>query len=345
MTKIELYPHTTKPSWLKKGAIVKCLGEGEDLFIVFEVEELSCSAWLDTPDGYSHGRESWSKLSNNTSPTTLVVYYRKSEMPKKELECIESTNFITTHLIGTIPTNSIVIPRYSLLPFHRDLYEEVSLRGATLINTPAMHEYVADLESWYEDLQELTPKSWFRLEDVPNEGPFIVKGKTNSRKDRWKNLMYAENKEEAINISCELMCDSLLSKQGIVVRKYEPLVTFDEDVSGRPVTEEFRYFCLDGKILARGYYWSNFSDSLKDAGIYPDFSEEADQLVLRALEKIKGKIRFVVVDVAKTVEGKWIVIELNDGCMSGTSDVPLEELYDNLYKSLVDENVLENILV
>lgn len=157
--------------------------------------------------------------------------------------------------------------------------------------------------------------------------------------------MYAKNKEETINISCELMCDSLLSKQGIVVRKYEPLVTFDEDVSGRPVTEEFRYFCLDGKILARGYYWSNFSDSLKDAGIYPDFSEEADQLVLRALEKIKGKIRFVVVDVAKTVEGKWIVIELNDGCMSGTSDVCLKTLYDNLYKSLVDENVLENILV
>lgn len=270
-----------------------------------------------------------------------IIYYRKSEMPKKELECIESTNFIATHLIGSIPTNSIVIPRYSLLPFHRDLYEEVSLRESTLINTPAMHEYVADLESWYEDLQELTPKSWFRLEDVPNEGPFIVKGKTNSRKDRWKNLMYAENKEEAINISCELMCDSLLSKQGIVVRKYEPLVTFDEDVSGRPVTEEFRYFCLDGKILARGYYWSNFSDSLKDAGIYPGFSEEADQLVLRALEKIKGKIRFVVVDVAKTVEGKWIVIELNDGCMSGTSDVPLKELYDNLYKGLVDENIRE----
>lgn len=274
-----------------------------------------------------------------------IIYYRKSETPKKELECIQESYFLSTRLLGNIPNNYLVIPRYSLLPFHKELFEEVSLKNSILINTPAMHEYVADLESWYEDLQELTPKSWFRLEDVPNEGPFIVKGKTNSRKDRWKNLMYASNKEEAINISCELMCDSLLSKQGIVVRKYEPLVTFDEDVSGRPVTEEFRYFCLDGKILARGYYWSNFSDSLKDAGIYPDFSEEADQLVLRALEKIKGKIRFVVVDVAKTVEGKWIVIELNDGCMSGTSDVPLEELYNNLYKGLVDENILENNLV
>lgn len=261
------------------------------------------------------------------------------------MECIQASSFPSIYLLGNIPNNSLVIPRYSLLPFHKELSEEVSLKNSVLINTPSMHEYVADLESWYEDLQELTPKSWFRLEDVPNEGPFIVKGRTNSRKDRWKNLMYASNKEEAINIACELMCDSLLGKQGIVVRKYEQLVTFDEDLSGRPVTEEFRYFCFGGKILARGYYWSNFSDSLKDAGIYPDFSEEADQLVLRALEKIKGKIRFVVVDVAKTVEEKWIVIELNDGCMSGTSDVPLEELYDNLYKSLVDENVLENILV
>ena len=39
------------------------------------------------------------------------------------------------------------------------------------------------------------------------------------------------------------------------------------------------------------------------------------------------------------------VNELNDGCMSGTSDVPLKELYDTLYKGLVDENILENNLV
>jgi len=272
---------------------------------------------------------------------TPIIYYRKSETPNKELECMQASSFPSTYLLGNIPNNSLVIPRYSLLPFHKELSEEVSLKNSILINTPAMHEYVADLESWYEDLQELTPKSWFRLEDVPNEGPFIVKGRTNSRKDRWKNLMYASNKDEAINIACELMCDSLLGKQGIVVRKYEQLVTFDEDVSGRPVTEEFRYFCFGGKILARGYYWSNFSDSLKDAGIYPSFSEEADQLVLRALEKIRGKINFVVVDVAKTVEDKWIVIELNDGCMSGTSDICLETLYGNLYKALSEENKLE----
>jgi len=269
---------------------------------------------------------------------TPIIYYRRADMPNEELKSIQSSSFLNTHLLGNIPNDSIVIPRYSLLPFHRELAEEVALKGSELINTTAMHEYVADLESWYADLQEFTPKSWFRLEDIPNDGPFIVKGRTNSRKDRWKNLMYASNKEEAVNIYCELMSDPLLSKQGIVVRKYEKLVTFCEDVIGKPITEEFRYFCYSGKILARGYYWSNFSEHLKETGRYPDFSKEADQLVLRCLEIVKDKINFVVVDVARTVEGKWIVIELNDGCMSGTSDVCLETLYTNLHKAIQINN-------
>jgi hypothetical protein len=65
MTKIELYPELRKPSWLKEGVEVKCAGEGQDVFTVFEIDESSCSVWLDTLDGYSHGRESWSKLSEN----------------------------------------------------------------------------------------------------------------------------------------------------------------------------------------------------------------------------------------------------------------------------------------
>lgn len=43
---------------------------------------------------------------------------------------------------------------------------------------------------------------------------------------------------------------------------------------------------------------------------------------------------FYVIDVAKTVYGEWIVIEMNDAQMSGLSMVEPIELYTNLYALL-----------
>ena len=43
---------------------------------------------------------------------------------------------------------------------------------------------------------------------------------------------------------------------------------------------------------------------------------------------------FFVMDIARTAEGKWIIIELNDGQQSGLSNVDPEELYSNLAKAL-----------
>ena len=41
-------------------------------------------------------------------------------------------------------------------------------------------------------------------------------------------------------------------------------------------------------------------------------------------------VPFLVVDVAQTVEGKWIAIECNDGQESGYAGVPPIALWNNL---------------
>lgn len=41
-------------------------------------------------------------------------------------------------------------------------------------------------------------------------------------------------------------------------------------------------------------------------------------------------VPFLVVDVAQTMEGKWIAIECNDGQESGNAGVPPIGLWDNL---------------
>jgi hypothetical protein len=46
---------------------------------------------------------------------------------------------------------------------------------------------------------------------------------------------------------------------------------------------------------------------------------------------------YYVIDVAKTAAGKWILIELNDGQMSGLSDNDPDVLYSNLKKSLKED--------
>jgi hypothetical protein len=45
-------------------------------------------------------------------------------------------------------------------------------------------------------------------------------------------------------------------------------------------------------------------------------------------------IPFGVVDVAQARDGRWIVIETNDGQMSGLSCVNPDELYDNMARAL-----------
>jgi ATP-grasp domain, R2K clade family 3 len=46
------------------------------------------------------------------------------------------------------------------------------------------------------------------------------------------------------------------------------------------------------------------------------------------------KAPFVVADVALTTAGDWILIELNDGQMSGLSDTDANELYSKIAKEL-----------
>ena len=98
---------------------------------------------------------------------------------------------------------------------------------------------------------------------------------------------------------------------------------------------EYRFFCLDGKILSSGFYWINFADEIKDL-IPTKTPDGATKLVEQVLRILEDKIRFVVVDVALKADGnEWIVVELNDGQQSGISMNDPEVLYKNLYQMLI----------
>jgi hypothetical protein len=232
--------------------------------------------------------------------------------------------------------NKLVIPRYSALPYYRELEEDLEFCGAKLINSVVQHRWIAEYY-YYEQLAKFMPKSWddnnFSYSNF--QGPFVVKGKTNSRKNRWKQQMFAETREKASLVANELAVDSLIGEQGIVYKEYIPLKTFEYGINGLPFSNEFRFFILKDKIIDYGYYWLIAGDEAKKQA---KLDNDAFKLIEGVIDIAKDFANFYVVDIAEKVNGGWIVVELNDGSQSGLSCIDEDRFYKKLHEAISDDS-------
>jgi hypothetical protein len=220
-----------------------------------------------------------------------------------------------------------------VLPFYRELENDLYENRSFLINSYRQHRWIANFQ-WYDDLRPYTPTSWFdhNFHEAP-EGAFVVKGRTNSRKYSWATHMFARDKSQALRVAGRLAQDSMIGEQGLVYRKYEPLETLEEGLNGLPFSNEWRFFFLGSEMVAGGFYWSS-----ADAGIlrrHRDVPEDAMLFACKVASVAARHANFFVLDVAKTQEGQWILIEVNDGQMSGLSEIDPEAFYKRL-KELVE---------
>ena len=262
----------------------------------------------------------------NLSHGNTMVYMRTSLQEEREFE-YAGKSFRATDSRLLIHNNSLVIPRYSALPFYEELESDMKLIDCELINSYAQHKFVADIKNWYPILSDLTPNTYFNLGEVPEQGPFVQKWATNSRKNLWKTHMFANNKKEAIEVYRRLLDDSMISEQDIVIRDYVPLKKLAEGINGLPISEEYRIFFLNHEPIAMGFYWQNFADDLPSI---PDINNIPYRLIEKIGQRICSKINFYVADVARTESGEWVVIELNDGQMSGLSCIEPDVFYESL---------------
>lgn len=307
-------------------------------------------------------------------PTILFRHIDLGDESNEEFEAAQTFFNVTTKRTE-VPPKGPIIGRYSVLPFYQETYEDL---GGRLVNTPDQHKWVADIRHYVKVLEDLTPKTYTIWSDLP-EGAYVVKGTTNSRKHEWSRRMFAPTKEDVPRIAGSLLDDVLIANQGLVVREYVPLRTYDEGINGMPVTNEWRFFCLHGEIVDGGYYWSSFEQyqwehvvdgaltyrddmtgqgwfATADSTIGRGKTEEAAlddlrknlnvpgmvapapaaavKLAYEVAQKVSPYVSFVVVDVAETAKGEWIVIELNDGQMSGLSCIPPKRFYQRLKEAL-----------
>lgn len=263
-----------------------------------------------------------------------VILFRAALAEEEELTTAAKYFNVYRHR-SEVPPNSLVIGRYSTLPWYKELEEDLKTNNSELINSYSQHRWIADLKEWYEDFKDITPQTWTDLSSIPDNGPFILKGETNSKKFHWNTQMFAENKKKAIEIYNKLSEDTLIGQQDIYIRKYIPLKTFCVGINEMPITEEYRLFIYDGKVVSAGFYWSSHYDDLTDeqkASLNP--KNIPTTFVKDVLTRVGSKARFVVVDIARTQDDNWIVIELNDGQQSGLSENKAEVLYKNIKNNL-----------
>lgn len=241
--------------------------------------------------------------------------------------------FDVYEFITEIPEDSSVIGRYSVLPFYSEVNKNLYINNSQLINNIQNHNYIAKF-LYYYDIEKYTFKTWFKLEDIPadmRDQKIIVKGETNSKKFLWNEKMLAVNFEHAVKIANDIRNDSFFECQDLVFRQYLPLETFEVGLHGLPFSNEWRIFFLNGHCVNYGFYWTiadkyieaknNYEEDFKHYGL--PFAKKVSRLI---------KVPFFAMDIAKTENGNWIIVEINDGQMSGLCDIPEENFYRFLKK-------------
>jgi ATP-grasp domain, R2K clade family 3 len=192
----------------------------------------------------------------------------------------------------------------------------------TLVHDPAEYLRASELPHWYPLLEDLTPRSvWFprppAVAEVADrlDWPVFVKG-TRQTSGHRRALSVVEGPEQFERVMAAWSGDPILRHQGVVCREYARLrLVDDSDPNRLPSAFEFRTFWWRAQLAGCGrYWWEGKSYRLTE-------SEEADALALAREAARRVNVPFLVLDIAQTVDGRWLVIECNDGQESGYGGV------------------------
>lgn len=229
------------------------------------------------------------------------------------------------------PPNQPAVARIGTFKDYSTTYAELITEGITLVHTPEEHNRCSLLPCWYPLIADLTPKSIVypslpsaKLVEQDFNWPIFVKGERQTHKHR-KSLSVIENREQFEQLLVNWKQDTMLHWQKMACRQFIPLQLVEEPVADRlPSSYEFRLFYWKQQLVSIGRYWYesiNYELSDKERAQVVELADEVARCV---------SVCFLVVDVAKTAEGKWIVIEVNDGQESGYAGNNARLLWENI---------------
>lgn len=223
------------------------------------------------------------------------------------------------------------VGRFGVSENYYELYSKLKNEQIELIHTPEQYLLASELTHWYPLLQDLTPESiWFDeppsyLEIERNfDYPVFIKGSRQTNRHK-QSLSIANSRKELGEIVKEYKQNPILHWQKLVVREFIKLRKVEAKQTEKiSPSFEFRTFWWKGKLVGAGSYW-------KDFGNYNWNESEKIQALLIAKQAVdRLNLPFIVIDVAQTEEGNWIVIECNDGQESGYANISPISLWQNI---------------
>lgn len=217
-----------------------------------------------------------------------------------------------------------VVARVGAPADYDQFYGECQQDGIRLINSPEEHRRASQLDAWYSLLSDFTPKSICfpgrpTLEQVKEQfdWPVFMKGTRQTSRHQRKLSIIHDNDEFRIAME-SYAHDPILGWQDAACREFVPLRRLtddDADETKMPRSFEFRTFWWKGQLAGAGRYWWE--------GAAYDWTarERSAGLAIAAEAARRVNVPFLVVDIAQTKTGRWIVIECNDGQESGYAGV------------------------
>jgi len=216
-------------------------------------------------------------------------------------------------------------------------FREKAKWGLRLVNSPEQHLSASELESWYPILADLTPRTRIFAE-LPTRDeiealftwPVFLKG---SRQTSQHNpaLSVITTAAQYEQVSERYKSDPILHWQHPVIREFVPLEPVMGEVPGKIMPSlEFRSFWWKGMCVGWGQYWYQV----------PRYAAKDIDSGLALAENVAKRLQvpFLVVDFARTLDGRWILIECNDAQESGYAAIHPASLWRNILQQIGAED-------
>lgn len=220
------------------------------------------------------------------------------------------------------------------------LYETLLTKNYKLVNSPTEYLNCHYFPNSYSVIKNYTPKTiWLSVQnqqvnieqvfkeiEIFGKVGLVVKDYVKSQKHYWETACYipsAANKnkvQSVINRFVELQNTDL--NEGLVIREFVELNELTiHSKSGMPLKQEYRLFFLNGVLVDCYNYW--------EEGDYSTNEQPPLGMFISIAKTIKSN--FFTMDIAKTKQGDWIIVELGDGQVAGLPDkVKRIEFYERI---------------
>lgn len=225
-----------------------------------------------------------------------------------------------------IEGEQLCVLRVGALDDYAQEYATQLAYGIRLVNSPEQHDRASELEHWYPRLQHLTPRTMV-FDSLPTAAeieahftwPIFMKGSRQTAKHAL-DLSVIRSAEQYAIATAKYKASPILHWQKPVIREFVPLMSVPGGIPGQITPSlEFRSFWWQGECVGCGRYWYQtppYACADLDAGLA--IAQEAARLM---------DVPFLVVDFAKTQDGRWIVIECNDAQEAGYADIDPRKMW------------------